>query len=243
MARKQTAEEPGRGFTFLPSLLTTGNLMCGFVALLSAARGEPQTAAFFVLLGNVFDILDGQVARRIGIATAFGIEYDSLADVLTFGVAPAFLWATAPLAPWGRWAWAVGFLFVVGAALRLARFNVGAAADEQPSPFFHGLPTPGAAGVLATLALAWPEPPAGLAVQVIWLALPAVLGVLMVSTLPYPQVKRLPAGSAAAWAIIGIAGVLALVAAVPRVVLPVLFVGYALSGPVLGVWRWRQGVG
>ncbi len=235
-----TPEPRNRELVLLPSLLTTGNLLCGFAAVVAAAHGQFAAAAGLVFLGMAFDILDGQVARWIGIATDFGVEYDSLADVVTFGLAPAFLWVLYALEPFGRWGWVSGFLFVVGAALRLARFNVRANGSDHGG-YFQGLPTPAAAGTLAGLVLLLgPLPLPGLA-RGLLLLLPPLLAVLMVSNLPYRHLKRVDRRvPRLSWLIAGFAGLLALAVAEPRWVLPVLFGGYALSGPLVAAWHaWR----
>ncbi len=231
-----------RELVLLPSVLTTGNLMCGFAAIVATAHGHFVVAAALVFLGMAFDILDGQVARWIGIATDFGVEYDSLADVVTFGVAPAFLWASVALEPLGRWGWVSGFLFVVGAALRLARFNVRANGNETHG-YFQGLPTPAAAGTLASLVLFLGPVPAPFLARLVLLFLPPTLAVLMVSTLPYRHFKHGRRGvRGLSWWIAGFAGLLALAVAAPRWVLPVLFGGYTLSGPLVALRRaWSHG--
>ncbi|NPA31019.1 MAG: CDP-diacylglycerol--serine O-phosphatidyltransferase [Chloroflexi bacterium] len=221
----------------LPTLLTTGNLLCGFAAVVAAAHNRFGTAAALIFLGMAFDILDGQVARWIGIATDFGIEYDSLADVITFGLAPALLTVQYALDHFGRWGWVSGFLFVVGAALRLARFNIRA--TRASDTHFQGLPTPAAAGTLAALVLLFgpnqAPPEAG---RVLLLLLPPGLAMLMVSTLPYRHVKHGRRGvGLLTWLIVGFAALLALIVAAPRWVLPLLFGGYALSGPVAALRR------
>ncbi len=226
-----------REVSLLPSLLTTGNLLCGFAAVVAAAHGQVTTAVAWVFLGMAFDILDGQVARWIGIATDFGVEYDSLADVITFGLAPAFLTVMAALQGFGRWGWVSGFLFVVGAALRLARFNVRANGSVHGA-HFEGLPSPAAAGALASWVLlgeasGWPGP-----FPWVTLLLPPVLALLMVSTLPYRHFKQgRRSVRRLSWLVAGFAALLAVAVAEPRWALPLLFGGYALSGPVAALAR------
>ncbi len=228
----------GKEVALLPSLLTTGNLLCGFGSLVLAAQGQAAAAAALIFLGMAFDILDGQVARRIGIATAFGVEYDSLADVITFGLAPAFGLVTTALAALGRWGWVSGFLFTVGAALRLARFNVRSTAEPH-GLYFQGLPTPAAAGTVAGLMLLLPSQPPWF-IQILLLGLLPLLALLMISNLPYrhfKQGRRTP--RRLSWLLVGFAALLALAVAAPRWVLPVLFGGYTLSGPLVYLRRRR----
>ena len=113
-----------RGIYILPSLFTTGNLFCGFWAIISVFQEKFFYAAVAILLASVFDVLDGKVARLSGATSKFGVQYDSLADLVSFGIAPALLAYSWALRPYGRFGWLAAFLFVVCGALRLARFNV-----------------------------------------------------------------------------------------------------------------------
>ena len=155
--RARTGRRFRRGAYILPSMLTLGNLFCGYACVVYAARGEFTTAAPFIGFAIVLDMLDGRIARMTGTSSAFGLEFDSLADVISFGMAPAllaFFWGMQPL---GRLGWAAGFLFVSGAALRLARFNISTASTDKR--YFVGMPSPAAASVPAStvFALAQPE--------------------------------------------------------------------------------------
>src|SRR6185436_12552354 len=113
-----------RGAYLLPSLLTMGNMFCGYACIVYSTRGEFETAAPFIGFAFVLDMLDGRIARMTGAESAFGLQFDSLADVVSFGVAPAILSLNWGLQPLGRLGWAVGFMFVAAAAMRLARFNI-----------------------------------------------------------------------------------------------------------------------
>ena len=130
----------------LPNLFTTANFFCGVLALSWIFQGKFQSAAFIILLAMVFDFVDGQVARFYHATSRFGLEYDSLADFLTFGLAPAFLVYNYVLIEWGRIGIGLAFLYAVFAALRLARFNTQVKAEEKTN--FVGLPSPISAGVL-----------------------------------------------------------------------------------------------
>src|SRR3954447_6590860 len=144
-----------RGVYLLPSLLTMGNMFCGYACVVYAMRGEYETAAPFIGFAVVLDMLDGRIARLTGTSSAFGVEFDSLADVISFGVAPAmlsFAWALQPL---GRLGWAAGFLFVAAAAMRLARFNIQSAAGGDKR-YFVGMPSPAAAAIPAATVWAYP---------------------------------------------------------------------------------------
>src|SRR5207244_12021209 len=137
-----------RGIVLLPSLLTTGNLFCGFFALLLTVEGRYADAALAIFVAMIMDLLDGRVARLMKATSQFGVEFDSLADVVSFCVAPAFLVYSFALNQLGRPAWFGAFLFVICGALRLARFNVHTGSTDRR--FFTGLSTPAAAGVVAS---------------------------------------------------------------------------------------------
>src|SRR5256885_11573098 len=144
-----------RGVSLLPSVLTMGNMFCGYACVVYAMRGEYETAAPFIGFAVILDILDGRIARMTGTTSAFGVEFDSLADVISFGVAPAILSFAWGLSPLGRLGWAAGFLFVAAAAMRLARFNVQSAAGGDKR-YFVGMPSPAAAAIPAATVYAYP---------------------------------------------------------------------------------------
>ena len=142
------------GVYLLPSMFTLANMFCGYACIVYAMRGEFITAAPFIGLAIVVDMLDGRIARMTGTTSAFGIEFDSLADIISFGVAPAILSFSWGLQSLGRLGWAAGFIFVAAAATRLARFNIQAATHDKR--FFVGMPSPAAAGVPAATVYAYP---------------------------------------------------------------------------------------
>src|SRR5437762_9670000 len=144
-------EKRRRGIVLLPSLLTTGNLFCGFFALLLTVEGRYSDAALAIFVAMIMDLLDGRVARLMKATSQFGVEFDSLADVVSFCVAPAFLVYSYALKDLSRPAWFGAFLFVICGALRLARFNVQTGTVDRR--FFIGLSTPAAAGVVAASIL------------------------------------------------------------------------------------------
>src|SRR3979411_3261152 len=144
-----------RGVYLLPSLLTLGNMFCGYACVVYAMRGEYQTAAPFIGFAIVLDILDGRCRSLTGTASGFGVEFDSLADVISFGFAPAILSFAWGLSPLGRFGWAAGFFFVAAAAMRLARFNVQSAAGGDKR-YFVGMPSPAAAAIPAATVFAYP---------------------------------------------------------------------------------------
>jgi len=140
-----------RGVYLLPNLFTTGGLFAGFYSIISTIHGNYDVAAWFILIATVFDGLDGRVARMTGTTSRFGVEYDSLADLVAFGVAPGVLMYMWALRPFGKLGWLAAFLYVVCGALRLARFNVQINTVE--SKRFLGLPIPAAAGMVASCVL------------------------------------------------------------------------------------------
>src|SRR5499427_2710053 len=175
-----------RGVYLLPSMFTMGNMFCGYACIVYAMRGEYETAAPFIGFAFTLDMLDGRIARLTGGESEFGLQFDSLADIISFGVAPAVLSFTWGLQPLGRLGWAAGFMFVACAAMRLARFNIQHGGDRR---YFVGMPSPAAAAVPAATVYAYPW---GLydyreALPVlIMVVLPAVL---MVSTMRFRSFK------------------------------------------------------
>jgi CDP-diacylglycerol--serine O-phosphatidyltransferase len=219
-----------RGVYLLPSMFTVANLFCGYACVVFAMRGEFQTAAPFIGVAIVLDMLDGKIARLTGTTSAFGLEFDSIADVISFGLAPAILTFSWGLFQLGRLGWAAGFLFVTAAALRLARFNIQSA-STQDRRFFVGLPSPAAAGVPAVTVYAWPYPADNYPQAIIALAIVLLPALLMVSTIRFRSFRTLDLG----WRrsplyLFVIATGLATIASEPRVVLLVLAYGYMASG-------------
>ncbi len=218
--------------TFLPHLLTTGNLLSGAASLYFALQGQYVLAGMCIYLGMVLDVLDGFTAQRLGIATPFGVEYDSLADFLTFGVAPAFLAYRYALAPLAEWGWVSGAAYMTATALRLARFNVYGLSAPSDKTYFQGLPSPAAAGVLVGV-LAVLQPPLSRPATSALALLPCALGVLMISRVPFPHMQYLYRRMAAVLGplhLLGLAVAGILLIFRPRPFLAVLFGGYALLG-------------
>lgn len=176
-----------RSVYVLPNLFTAMNMFCGFYAMISAINGKFVPAAYAVIIAGIFDNLDGKIARVTRSTSKFGVEFDSLADLVSFGVAPGlmmYLWALAPL---GRLGWLAAFLFVICGALRLARFNTQV--GTVSSDYFMGLPIPAGAGMNAVTILFCHT--LGLTVNpLIILIMLYLLSFLMVSTLRYPSFKH-----------------------------------------------------
>ena len=237
-----------RGIYLLPNLLTTGTLFSGFYSIIAAIDGHYEAAAQAIFIAMVFDGLDGRVARWTKTASGFGKEYDSLSDMVAFGVAPAIVvyqWGVTRIAEynavWGRVGWAVTFLYAVAAALRLARFNTRTSIVDKR--YFEGLPSPSAAGVVA--GFIWCAASFGLAgLPGLLLALPvtAIAGVLMVSQFYYPSFKgaRLTGRVPYTYALL-IPLAFALIVLHPPLVLLALFFGFAASGPLAATIRRVRG--
>jgi CDP-diacylglycerol--serine O-phosphatidyltransferase len=219
-----------QGIFLFPSLLTTGNLFCGFFSLLLAVDHRFTEAALVILVAMILDLLDGRVARLIKATSQFGVEYDSLADVISFCVAPAFLLYAFALQPLGRAAWFGAFLFVVCGALRLARFNVQTAADRR---FFVGLSTPAAAGVVASVVILLGGGPPSQTVRVAIAVAAYVLALLMVSTFRYWSFKEIDfARRRPVETLLVVVLAAMIVATMHEIFLFLVFGGYALSGPI-----------
>ena len=184
---------PVRGAFLLPSLFTTGNLFLGFSAIVQGLDSQFVNAALLIFAAGVLDGLDGRLARQTGSESAFGKQYDSLADLATFGVAPAllaYLWGLSEL---GRIGWLVPFFFLVCAATRLARFNIQKTKKEGQGRFFVGLPAPAAGGMLASVLFIAPDNDWKGWLNLLLLGVVVALSLLMVSTIRYrdPQLLAL----------------------------------------------------
>jgi CDP-diacylglycerol--serine O-phosphatidyltransferase len=225
----------------LPNLMTTGNLFCGFFAVIQSIKGNFLFAAYAIVVAAVFDQLDGRLARLTRSTSKFGAEYDSLCDLVSFGMAPGvllFLWA---LQPFGRLGWVACFLFVACGALRLARFNVQAHVVEKN--YFQGLPIPMAAGIVASSVLAFqdlelePTGNYGLLVMTILLAFVMVSNFRFRSFKDLDLKERLPFR----YLILGL-GVLVILALRPEVMLFVLIMGYAALGAIFGIFKLGKNI-
>lgn len=221
------------GRTFLiPSAITVVGTFCGFLAIISALQGNFQYATKCIALAFIIDGLDGRVARRLNATSAFGREFDSLSDVIAFGVAPAILvycWGFRALAD--ETGVLVSFFYVICGAARLARFNIMATGEVKSS--FTGLPIPGAAGAIAAIVYAFPTPLEGVLSVGAMMAYMLLLGGFMVSTLPFFSFKkvRFPRQKQLTYLVcLAVAVALAWKYSVVALVLGTS--GYALSGPV-----------
>ncbi len=220
----------------LPNLLTTVNMFFGFLAIIHSIQGDYITAAYAIVGAAVFDLLDGRVARMTRSTSEFGAQYDSLCDLVSFGVAPGLLLFFWSLQPFGRIGWLASFFFVACGALRLARFNVQKVALSKA--YFQGLPIPMAAGIVASAVLAFNDMDWDASRSIALLSITFLLGFVMVSTLPYRSFKdidlkqRLPFR----YLVFGVF-ILAMIALRPEVMLFVTFMTYTCLGAVFGLFK------
>jgi len=227
--REDRPDRLRRGVYLLPSMMTVSNLLCGYASIVYSTRGDFDTAARLIGVAMVVDALDGFFARLTQTQSAFGAELDSLADVVSFGVAPAILAFTWGLWPLGRLGWAAGFIYVAATAMRLARFNIqsSAAYDKR---YFAGLPSPAAAAVTASTVYLYPWGIQDYRAAVLALPMLLVPGFLMVTTVRFRSIKAIDVGSRRSPRVL-ILAILALAAIVthPRVALVVLSYAYVIA--------------
>lgn len=220
-----------RGIYLLPNLLTAAGLFAGFYAIVAALKGQFESAAYAIFIAMVMDALDGRVARLTNTQTLFGTEFDSLADIVSFGVAPALVLYSWALMGLGKLGWLAAFFYTAMGALRLARFNTQVSSADKR--FFQGLPIPAAAGVIASLVWVFGDGPV---THWFWLFLVLVitiaLGLLMISNIRYSSFKQINFRHKVPFIAVFIAVVAFVFVAIdPGTVLLLLFVGYAVSGP------------
>jgi CDP-diacylglycerol---serine O-phosphatidyltransferase len=222
----------GRSVFILPSVFTVGNIFCGFFAVISTMHGQYDSAAQAIGIAIVLDMLDGRIARMTNTATGFGLQLDSLADVISFGIAPAILalvWGLSPIH--SRIAWIAAFTFTICGAMRLARFNVQAGQFKH----FVGLPIPAAGGAIAAIVHFFVTPiadpvPGGIMAGIVF-----ALAFLMVSTVRYSSLKYLTLGRKSHLTILILALLVALIYNYSRWTLLVVAVAYTTSGIIMRI--------
>ncbi len=229
-----------RGIYILPNIFTSLNLFCGFYAVVASINGHFVAAAISIIIGMVFDSLDGKIARATNTTSKFGVEYDSLADLISFGLAPGlmmYMWALKPL---GRIGWLAAFLFMACGALRLARFNTQTGSIS--SDHFVGLPIPAGAGMNATTVLICSKlgiP--GDANPVVVLVMLYALSFLMVSTLKYNSFKKPELFIKMSFnVLVGAILILIFIASQPAIALFVIQLIYVISAPFTTVWYRKK---
>lgn len=220
-----------RGIYLLPSLFTVGNMFCGFYSIVLAISGDFHHGGLLLGVAILLDGLDGKIARLTHTTSEFGVQLDSLCDVISFGVAPAVLAYTWGLRSTGRAGWLIAFIYIVSGASRLARFNVQTSVIESMD--FVGLPIPAGAAIIAAVVFAFSEPPTEAPWVLGALALMGTVALLQVSTIRYPSFKRLDLTSRRPYMyVVLIASIFALIAYDPPVTLLLLASLYLVSGPI-----------
>ena len=229
--KRLSRERLSRGLFVLPTLFTVGNLFCGYLSIWSSIRGTFETSALLIIGAAILDALDGRIARLTNSTSKFGEEYDSLADLVSFGVAPAVLAYSWGLSDFARLGWMASFLFVVCGSMRLARFNIQTRIVDKR--YFVGLPIPAAAAVIAALVLATPERLVNRVFMTGLLVSTFVLSYLMISTIRYRSFKDLDLKRPRpAWILPAIALAFAVIAYRPIPALLTIAAVFAASGPV-----------
>jgi len=237
LKRKVPTAQLKKGIYLIPSLFTTGNLFCGFFSMIAAIEGQFFQAAILIIIAHLLDGLDGAIARITKTTSQFGVEFDSLADLISFGVAPAVLvyfWALSPL---GTWGWLAASLYVICGALRLARFNVQVSTVEKTH--FIGLPIPAAAEMIVATVLIYQFLGGVTAFHkpVILLLVIYVLAGLMVSNFRYLSLRQLDIRKRHPfWLLLSAILLIKLGIAEPQIMLFGVFLLYTLSGPLLGLF-------
>ena len=238
--RKKKKERPHRGIYILPNIFTSLNLFFGFYAIIASINGKFVAAAVAIIIGVLFDIMDGKIARATNTTSKFGIEYDSLADLISFGLAPGlmiYLWSLKPL---GRIGWPAAFLFMACGALRLARFN--SQVDIISSDHFVGLPIPAGAGMAATIVLfSHRIGIEGRINPILILITLYILSFLMVSTIKYNSFKKPELFKKMNFnVLVAIILILIFIAAQPSVTLFFLALTYVASGPLTIIRNYNR---
>lgn len=235
-------EKRRRAIYLLPNAFTTAALFAGFFAVVQAMNGKFELAAIAIFCALVLDGMDGRVARLTNTQSAFGEQYDSLSDMTSFGVAPALVAYQFAMHDLGRWGWLAAFIYVAGAALRLARFNTNIGIVDKR--FFQGLPSPAAAALVAGFVwLAQDHRFAVSELSLAWItfAVTVYAGVTMVSNAPFYSGKSFALGrSVPFWAMLVIVAIFVFVSSNPPIVLFSLFIVYGLSGWLVWFWRLRR---
>ena len=230
-----------RGIYLLPNLMTTAALFAGFYAIVASINGRFEAAAIAILAAMILDGMDGRIARITNTQSDFGVQYDSLSDMISFGLAPALLIHQWSLHELGKLGWSAAFIYTAAAALRLARFNTQAGiADKR---YFQGLASPPAASLIA--GMAWLGSSYGVsgdgAVVLITLPVTVITGVLMVSNIRYHSFKQIDfRGKVPFVAILSVVLIFFLLALNPPLVLTTVAFCYACSGPVFTLFMLRR---
>lgn len=230
----------------LPNLITTGSIFAGYYSVIHSIQGDYNKAAWAIVIAGVFDNLDGRVARLTKTQSEFGVQYDSMSDLISFGFAPALLAFFWGVQGFPRVGWLASFLYVVCAALRLARFNVQV--NDQEKGYFQGLPSPGGAGMICSSVLFHQEfSGAGhltwMPAKLLFLVVLILLALLMVSGVKFRSFKNINIKGMSPFRILAMAGVvLSLVMLSPELTLFLIGVVYTSSGIIETIFFLRKGV-
>ena len=233
-----------QGVYLLPNLFTTGALFAGFYSIIAAMRGDFESASIAIFFAMVFDGLDGRIARLTNTSSKFGAEYDSLADMVSFGVAPALVMFSWALGDVGKFGWSATFIYVACAALRLARFNTRI--DKADKNVFTGLASPAAAAVVASTVWVchdegWGGEALPYVLSILVGFLTALLGFLMIANVPYNRYQGIDfRGRVPFVVMIAVIFVFGLVTVDPPRIFLMAFLVYAASGPMMQVINWRK---
>ena len=233
-----------QGIYLLPNLFTTGGLFAGFYAVIAAMRGDFESAPIAILAALVLDGLDGRIARMTNTQSKFGAEFDSLADMVSFGVAPALVMFSFALHDLGKFGWSAAFIYVACAALRLARFNTQI--DSADGNYFTGLASPSAACIIVSAVwvcsdLGWVGADLPTEMIVVLGCLTAIVGMLMMANFPYYSFKGIDFHGRVPFVVmIVVVLVFGLVTLDPPLVLLIAFLGYAASGPINFLLKRRK---
>jgi CDP-diacylglycerol--serine O-phosphatidyltransferase len=233
-----------QGIYLLPNLFTTGALFAGFYAVIAAMRGDFESAPIAIFFALVFDGLDGRIARLTNTSSKFGAEYDSLSDMVSFGVAPALVMFSWALGDLGKLGWSAAFIYVACAALRLARFNTQI--ETADKNYFTGLASPAAACVIVSTVwvchdLGWVGENLPYELSIIVALLTAAIGFLMIANFPYYSFKGIDfRGRVPFVVMIAVVMIFGLVTVDPPRIFLLAFLAYAASGPIMSLVKRRE---
>jgi CDP-diacylglycerol--serine O-phosphatidyltransferase len=231
-----------KGVYLLPNLFTTAALFAGFFAIVSGMNGEFAHAGMAIFAAQMLDGFDGRVARMTNTTSAFGVQYDSLSDMVSFGLAPALVMFSWGLEPLGKLGWGAAFIFCACAALRLARFNTQVEVVDKR--YFVGLASPPAAAILAATVWSWHDAPPSYEVSVVLALITSLIGLLMVSNIRYTSFKGLNLKGRVPFVVLFVAVLIfVLVTVEPPRMLLLMAVTYCFSGPIawgIGMFRQRK---
>jgi CDP-diacylglycerol--serine O-phosphatidyltransferase len=240
---EQHSKSRSKGVYLLPNLITTGGLFAGFYAIIAGMRGDFSFAALAIYGAMLMDGLDGRVARLTNTQSEFGAEYDSLADVVSFGIAPSLVAYSWGLMSLGKIGWLAAFFYAAATALRLARFNVKTGDDEKASEYFQGLPSPAAGGLIAGMVSVADEYGVpGLKLWDLAAVVTFLTAILMVSSIPYYSFKHFQLrGKVPFIALLAVLVAIVFISLDPPQIVLTVFALYVISGPVFVLKNWVMG--